>query len=172
MEPYNFGLFAGFNLEEERCLLDLAIALEYWLAGGRDDKSKELKQLTQIQQKTIGNLAQIMSQSPLLRELLMPLLEAVRRGSSNELVAAGKDLIDYAIPGFEQLGTSAYNDAIVAWENRWPMPPRVNDLRNYAAPMQINTGGLIYGKRRRENTHEVIKMNVSCIDFFSVSFLG
>jgi hypothetical protein len=172
MEPYNFGLFAGFNLEEERCLRDLAIALEYWLAGGRDGKSKELEKLTEVQDRTIGNLAQTMGQSALLRELLTPLLQAPRTGMSNELMAAGKVLIDYAIPGIEQPGTSAYNDAVIAWQNRWPMPPRVNDLRSYATPMQVNTGKLVYGKRRREDTREVSKMNVSWIDFFPVSFVG
>lgn len=166
MEPYNYGLFAGFNLEKERCLQNLAIALEYWLAGGRDDKSKEMEKLTQVQERTIGHLAQTMSQSPLLGELLTRLLQAFRSGRSNELVAAGKDLIDYAIPGIEQPGTSAYNDAVVAWQNRWPMPPRVNALRNYGAPMQKDAIKLVYGKRRREDTCEVDKSNVSGIDFF------
>jgi hypothetical protein len=174
MEPYHVGLFAGFNLEKERCLQDLAIALEYWLAGGRDDKSKEMEKLTQVQERTIGHLAQTMSRSPLLDELLTPLLQAPRTGRSNELVAAGKDLIDYAIPGIELPGTSAYNDAVIAWQNLWPMPPRVSNIRNYAAPMPKNTAKLVYGKRRREDTHEVDKFNVSGIEFFSPhdSFLG
>ncbi len=172
MESYKSGLFTGFDLEKEHCLQDLAIALEYWLAGGRDDKSKEMEKLTQVQQRTIGNLAQTTNQSPLLMELLTPLLQARRTGRSNELLAAGKDLIDYAIPGIEQLGTSAYKDAVVAWQNRWPMPPRVNNLRNYAALMQKNPFKLVHGKRTREDTREVSKMNVSCINFFPVSFIS
>ena len=168
MEPYHVSLFAGFNLEKERCLQDLAIALEYWLAGGRDDKSEEMEKLTQVQERTIGHLARTMSRSPLLNELLTLLLQTRRTGRSDELVAAGKDLIDYAIPGIELPGTSAYNDAVIAWQNRWPMPPRVNAIRNYAAPIQNNTVNLVYGKRGREDMGEIIKMNVSGFDSFSL----
>jgi hypothetical protein len=129
-----------------------------WLAG-------EMTRVKRWKSSPKSRKEQIMSQSLLLGELLTRLLQAFRTGRSNELAAAGKDLIDYAIPGIEQPGTSAYNDAVVAWQTRWPMPPRVNALRNYAAPMQKNTVKLVYGKRRREDTREVDKLNVSGIGF-------
>jgi hypothetical protein len=42
------------------------------------------------------------------------LLQARRTGRSTELMAAGKDLIDYAIPGIEQPGTSAYKAGLLS----------------------------------------------------------
>jgi hypothetical protein len=61
-----FGLFAGFELESEHSLRILATALEYWLAGGRDDQSEEMKRLTQVQEKTIWMLSHGIDKSPLL----------------------------------------------------------------------------------------------------------
>ncbi|KAE9369337.1 hypothetical protein N431DRAFT_510896 [Stipitochalara longipes BDJ] len=123
------GLFGGFDLEKYRHLQYLATALEYWLGGGRDEQSTEMKRLTQLQKATIGNIAYRMVNSPLLTEIITPILHVPRNGGFNappELLAAGKDLMDYAIPGAWHPRAHAYQDALSAWKNRWPFQPPGN----------------------------------------------
>jgi len=118
------GLFAGFDLTKYRHLQNLANALEYWLAGGRDDRSKEMKKLTQLQQGAISNIAYRMDNSPLLKEIITPILHVPRDGGRTappELLAAGKDLVDYAITSAWHPRAHAYQDALYAWQNRWPL---------------------------------------------------
>jgi len=117
-------IFAGFDLEKYRHLQDLANGLEYWLAGGRDENSKPMKRLTQRQANSIKDIPYRMERSPLLTEIITPLLHAPRNGGRNapqELLAAGKDIEDYAIVGAYNPGTGHYQDALLAWKNRWPV---------------------------------------------------
>lgn len=128
------GLFAGFDLRNGNSLRKLAIALEYWLAGGRDDNSVELKKLTQLEQATIGTIALRITNNPLLTQIVTPLLQAPRLGGhcqSPDLLAAGRDLIDYAVPAAEQPDAAAYQDALAAWENRWPLRAPSSILPNH-----------------------------------------
>jgi hypothetical protein len=121
MTRQGFGLFAGFDLENNKSSRDLATGLEYWLGGGRDDHGVELKKLTHLQQATIGMVAQRMANSPLLTQIITLFLRAPRlrgRNKSLELLAAGRDLRDYAIPGSEEPRAAAYQDTLTAWENR------------------------------------------------------
>lgn len=115
------GLFAGFDLENNHCLRELAIALEYWLAGGRDrQKSKQMKELSPLQKSTVEMIAQRMTNSPLLTDIITPFLQAPRFGGNHFLTAA-RDLADYAIPLAEEPRAAAYQDALAAWQNRWPL---------------------------------------------------
>ena len=118
------GLFGGFNLGKYRHLQDLANALEYWLAGGRDEQSKEWKRLTQRQACSVKDIPYRMERSPLLKEIITPFLHAPRDGGRTappELLAAGKDLKDYAIELALYPGHPRYQDAVAAWRNRWPL---------------------------------------------------
>jgi hypothetical protein len=161
-----FGLFAGFELESKHSLRRLAIALDYWLAGARDNQSEELRKLTQLQERTIGMLAHGMAISPLLRRLVAPLLKAPRGGKGDKLLVAGRELIDYAVPGVEQPGIAAYQDALSAWQNRWPLQPRDNALHNYAA-LTRNTMAAIADEEDRRDTLDVTIIE----DEVSVTFL-
>jgi hypothetical protein len=79
-------LFAGFDLENNVSVRELATGLDYWLAGDRDpSKSREMKTLSPCQQSTIAMIAQRMVHSSLLTEIVTPFLQASRIGGTQFL---------------------------------------------------------------------------------------
>jgi hypothetical protein len=132
-----FGLFAGFDLENYGSLRKLAIALQYWIRGGRNYRGAALGHLTKLQQGTVEMLGQRMANNPLLTQIIMQFLQAPRPGGryqSPVLLAAGRDLRDYAIPASTESRATAYQDATIAWQKRSPLqPPGVHTLDNHAA---------------------------------------
>jgi hypothetical protein len=112
------GLFAGFDLENNASLRELATGLDYWLTGGRNpSKSREMKALSPCQQSTIAMIAQRMAHSPLLTEIVTPFLHASHiRGT--QFLEAARDLAIYAVPQAEEPRAAAYQEALMAWKNR------------------------------------------------------
>jgi hypothetical protein len=76
---------------------------------------------------------------------------------------AGKDLVDCAVPGVEEPGTAAYQDALLAWQNRWPLQPKNMVAHSFAALTHSTLSAIASEERRRETTREatVIEEDVS-----------
>jgi hypothetical protein len=104
------GLFGGFDLEDATSLRQLSSALEYWVGGGRDHSDIHIKDLTTHQRSGVEMINQRMDHSPLLKEIITPFL-SVPRLEDHLLVTAGRDLIDFAVPGTYEPRSAAYVDA-------------------------------------------------------------
>jgi hypothetical protein len=115
------GLFGGFDLEDATSLCQLSSALDYWVSGGRDLNNDHIKDLTTHQRSGVEMIKQRMDHSPLLKEIITPFL-SVPRLEDSLLVTAGRDLIDFAVPGTYEPRSAVYIDAETAWCNRKPLP--------------------------------------------------
>jgi hypothetical protein len=163
------GLFAGYDLESYSSLRKLAIALQYWIHGGRNYSGAELGHLTKLQQDTVEMLGQRMANNPLLAQIIMRFLQAPRPGGryqSPVLLAAGRDLRDYAVPGSAEPRAAAYQDATIAWQKRSPLqPPDVHTLANHAALYEQTQRVIAYEERMQ--TRGVVIDDVSTSSFVS-----
>jgi hypothetical protein len=155
------GLFAGFDLENNHCLQELAIALEYWLAGGRDrHDGQKMKELSPLQKSTVEMIAQKMAHSPLLTEIITPFLQVPRFGGTQFLTAA-RDLADYAIPQAEEPRAAEYRDALAAWQNRRPLRMANSVLPDHEARTKAALKEAALAKRRRVAARGVVVDDVS-----------
>jgi hypothetical protein len=164
-----FGLFAGYDLESYGSLRKLAIALQYWISGGRNYRGAELGRLTKLQQGTVEMLDQRMANNPLLTQIIMRFLQAPRPGGryqSPVLLATGRDLRDYAIPAATETRAAGYQDATIAWQERSPLqPPGVHTLPNHAALHELTQRAVVYEGRMR--TRGVVIDDVGTTNFVS-----
>jgi hypothetical protein len=121
------GLFGGFDLKDANSLRQLSSALDYWVAGGRDLNHVHIKALTTHQRSGVEMINQRMDHSPLLKEIITRFL-SVPRLEDPLLVTAGRDLIDFAVPGTYEPRSADYADAETSWRNRKPpfMPSNIN----------------------------------------------
>jgi len=157
------GLFAGFDLENNLSLRELAIALQYWLAGGRDRiKSREMRRLSRLQQSTVEMIAQRMAHSPLLTDIVTSFLQAPHIGST-QLLSAARDLADYAVPQAEEPRTAAYQEALAAWENRLPLRLANSVLPNHEDHTQAAMAEALEALSRRAAARGVVEDDVSVL---------
>jgi hypothetical protein len=125
------GYFAGFDLEDVKSLRKLKEAMQFWILGGTKSDSPQLRNLDSRQRTSIEITAQTMERSPLLRQIItQELLMAPR--DRNLILAAGKNLEDYAVPQAENPGSAAYNEAEAAYTTRQPLPPPAAFMRGQA----------------------------------------
>jgi hypothetical protein len=129
------GLFGGFDLEDATYLRQLSSALDYWVSGGRDLSNVRIKDLTTHQRSGVEMINQRMEHSPLLKEIITPFL-SVPRLENSLLVTAGRDLIDFAVPGAYEPRSTAYAEVDTAWRNRKPLPMPLNINPHHPAVVQ------------------------------------
>jgi hypothetical protein len=72
-------------------------------------------------------ISQRIEHSPLLKEIIIPFLAASEL-EDPLLITAGRNLVDFAVPGAYEPRSAAYAEAETAWRNRkpLPMPPNIN----------------------------------------------
>jgi hypothetical protein len=105
MAPPAASLFGYFDLKNANSLRRLAIALEYWLANGRDRENTALSSLSPLQEGNIEYAVQQMQVSPLLMEVVTPLINAPRTGNAG-LLAAGRDIEAYVAAAIGENSTA------------------------------------------------------------------
>lgn len=115
------GLFAGFDLADAGSLRCLAVGVEYWRNGGRNFNTVHfLKNLTKAQGSTIQMINYRMENSPLLAEIIDAFLSKPRIGREH-LLAAGRDLRDYANYASLEPKMQDYQIALKVWNDKVPM---------------------------------------------------
>jgi hypothetical protein len=170
------GFFAKFDLQDADSCRLLATALDYWLSGGRDKNSAELRDLSgrrsesntcPNQQSTFSMIVQRMGRSTLLTAIINEFLQAPR--TDDCIVVAAMQMDAYAQPEALNPGGPDYAKAQHAWETRKPLGLPSNyrpDLREPvdAAMVEAHYDGYVrqqgyvpYGELNNSTTDDTVR---------------